>query len=182
MTSPWRSFLKRSQLREFYTLHCFHIFGLISGGIWGPAGRCAHKRTQKHAFSQSFRHIWSSPPSALGSQQLPSEHLHPGLCKCLVSNYLLLFFGEEFGVNANVKVMPTARPVAASSRSCLGSAWSLKTLSFLHLLQENRTVLLLCLLDTEDTIMERSSPSSSGAPKHETPVVLGMFALSFFQI
>lgn len=93
---------------------------------WSPEGSGPHGsvRAQTHAkirvFSMFPPHL-EFPPAAQDSQQLSSARLRTELCKYLVSNYLG-FFGEEFGVNANVKVMPTTRLVAASSCSCLGSA------------------------------------------------------------
>lgn len=106
-----------------------------------------HTQTQAttRVFSELLPHFGAFPCSS---------HLH--VCiqnsprSANVWSLIICFFGEEFRVNANMKVMGTARPVAASSRSCLGSSWALKTWSFLHLLllllqKKNWTALLLCL-------------------------------------
>lgn len=130
------------------------LFSHIWADLWrdlGATGGCTHKHTQKHAFSHSFQHIWSIPPHV--PQQPSSTRLQTELsevCKYLVSNYLL-FFAEEFRVNANTKVTATARPVAASCSSCLGSAWSLKTSCICCKRTEQ---LCSCVFTAADAIME----------------------------
>lgn len=112
-----------SQLRT--TTHRFHIFGSISGGA-----TAARTRTRTRARTQT--RVSTTFGAFSSTSGLSSECLHTGLvvvCKYLVSNYLgfiyLFIFlfggGGGFHTNANMKVMPAALPVAASSRSCPGS-------------------------------------------------------------
>lgn len=129
------------------------LFSHIWADLWRDRGPRvdAHTNTRKNTRFLTVSSTFGAFPRT--SRSSPHRHVCRQLsevCKYLVCNYLL-FFAEEFRVNANMKVTATARPVAASCSSCLGSAWSLKTSCICCKKPEQ---LCSCVFTAADAIME----------------------------